>query len=305
MKTLTTWQPEKETHMTRLVTSDIDWISGNLPEYDMVLEAATGLSLKGLGLAAAELESGTAVDRLMAATRVAVVPVTGNHGIITGFSEAVASILLHLGFGHVVILDPDVVGIARAMDSSADILFMADDRQFIAFCPRERTYVDNDDATAEGFVTGLSRMAGGVTGKQVLVIGCGRIGSAAAASLIRQKAKITLIDRDAGKSRDLIQRLGPVSGGFLFPADDLKAAIRSHAFIVDATDSPDIIHASDITSETCIAAPGMPCGIEPAAKKRLAGRILHDSLQVGVAAMACLSLRKLQRKNENNEQRAS
>lgn len=281
--------------MIHLAASDIEKIPGTLVPYDHFLESVTGVCLKGIGLKAAALGEDPRTDQRMAATRIAVVPVTGQQGVVAGLSEAIASILRHLGFDLVTTVAPDVAGIADAMDVSADILFMADGRRFIALCVRERTYIDNTEAAAEGFVTGLSLMAGGLMGKGVLVIGCGRVGSAAAATLIRQNAEVTLIDRNSGKSRELKQRLEPVSSAPLFVADDLKAALRSHEYIVEASNSADIIHEADITADALIAAPGMPFGVGPKARKRLAGRVLHDPLQIGVAAMAFMALKKLRR----------
>jgi 3-methylornithyl-N6-L-lysine dehydrogenase len=281
--------------MTRLVPSDILQIGKDLPEYDFVLEKATGYTLKGLGMKTASMAMGPGTDARMAALRVAVVPVTGSLGVLPGFSDAMVAILEHLGFGEVNIVEPDVVGMAQATDDETDILFMADDLKFIALCPREGVYIDNDEATAEGYVTGLSLMAGGLMGKGVLVIGCGRIGTAAAVSLIRQNAEVTLIDRDTKRSRELIQRLEPVSSVPLFLADDLEAAVRSHSFIFDASNAADIIHEADLSFETYVAAPGMPCGIGPKARKKLLGRMIHDPLQLGVSVMACMALRKLHR----------
>ena len=281
--------------MIHLAASDIDKIGSTLVSYDHFLESTTGFPLKGIGLKAASLTEDPRTGQRMTAARVAVVPITGELGVVQGLSEAISAILRHLGFNIVTAVPPDVAGIADAMDVLADILFMADGRRFIALCARERVYVDNSEATAEGFVTGLSLMAGGLMGKGVLVIGCGRVGSAAAASLIRQNAEVTLIDRNAEKSRELMKRLEPVSSAPLFLADDLKAALRSHEYIVDASNSADIIHEADITDATLIAAPGMPFGVGPKARKRLGGRVLHDPLQIGVAAMAFMALKKLRR----------
>jgi hypothetical protein len=45
-----------------------------------------------------------------------------------------------------------------------------------------------------------------------------------------------------------------------------------------------------ITARTYIAAPGVPLGLTAAAAVKAAPRLLHDRLQIGVAAMAVASL---------------
>ncbi len=48
------------------------------------------------------------------------------------------------------------------MESGADIVFMADDLEFVAVNMRERRCADNTHSTALGYSSGLKRAMGGV-----------------------------------------------------------------------------------------------------------------------------------------------
>jgi pyrrolysine biosynthesis protein PylD len=61
---------------------------------------------------------------------------------------------------------------------------------------------------------------------------------------------------------------------------------RTADLIFDATNTGGHIDVAMIGEETLVAAPGMPCGVTPAARRRLGKRLLHDPLQIGVATMA-------------------
>jgi hypothetical protein len=60
---------------------------------------------------------------------------------------------------------------------------------------------------------------------------------------------------------------------------------------VEASNAADVIHTRHVSADTRVAALGMPCGVTPHARDKLAGRILHDPLPIGVAVMACQAAR--------------
>ena len=204
----------------------------------------------------------------------AVVPIRSGLGVISGFAETVCGILVHLGFDALVTGHSDVAGFAEAVDGGSQVILAADDDRFVAFCPRQGKTVDNSRATARGFVAGLDLMAGGLDGKDVLVLGCGPVGRWAVEALLMRKARVSVVDRVAEKAADLA---GWAQG--YVPNRPSRwplirtTALSTHHLIVDATNAADVIHARHVTADTRVAAPGMPCGVTPHAREKLAGRM--------------------------------
>ena len=277
--------------MTRLTTDDIQTIRAQLVRYDRQLVSVTGRNLLEIGAAASGLEDVSLFQPVAPWIKMAAVPIRGGLGVIAGFAETVCGILAYMGFEAFVTGNSDVAGFAEAVDVGAQVIMAADDDRFVAFCPRQGKTVDNSRATARGFVAGLDLMAGGLDGKGVLVIGCGPVGCWAVDALLERKATVCVIDRLEKKAADLAGWTRDALDTTIQVASGLDQALSSHDFIVDATNAADVIHARHVTNDTRVVAPGMPCGVTPHAREKLAGRLLHDPLQIGVAAMACEAVR--------------
>lgn len=273
--------------MTRLTSEDIHAVCSGLPGYDHDLQEATGRSLLEIGAAAGAITDIRALRRQAPSIKMAVVPVRGGLGIIGGFSEAVGGILTYLGFDARVTRHTDVAGFAEAVESGTRVILAADDDRFVAFCPQQSALADNAECTARGYVAGFEFMAGGLAGKPVLVMGCGPVGRCAVRALLSHGARVCVIDRLAAKADELVRWAVADLRSTVRLAADLEQALADHDLIFDATNAADIIHSRHVTARTRIAAPGMPCGVTENARRRLTGRLLHDPLQIGVAAMAC------------------
>ena len=278
--------------MTRLRSVDIAGISASLNEYDEELLAKTGRTLRGLacyavGLGEEEIAAG------MANVRIGVVPIGWGQGVIGGFSETTRDILNHLGFQTFITNDPNVSGLAEALAQYADIIFLSDDDHFVALNVECRRVVENAEATGKGFAAGLNLMAGGLQGRKTLVIGCGPVGFNAAMTLADYGALISVYDIEPSRSHQLASDLGRLLNLKIEIQLDLKKALSKHSIIVEATNSADTIHAKDLATTTYIAAPGMPLGLNPAAKEKVFARLLHDPLQIGVATMGLAALKQI------------
>ncbi len=280
--------------MTRLTSIDIDAIAGELQAYDRYLQLATGRTLLGIGAAAAEIEDVAAVERLAPALAMAAVPIRSGLGIISGFSHTVCDILVHLGFDAWVTTATDVAGFVAAIEDGARVIMAADDDRFVAVCPGQCRIVDNAPATANGFVAGLDLMAGGLKGAAVLVLGCGRVGRWAVRALTARQAVVSVVDSLAGKAQKLAGWAQTNLTAAIRVLPDAEQAMKDHDFIVDATNAGNIIDVRHVTERTRVAAPGMPRGLTDRAMETLHGRVLHDPLQIGVAAMACEAMRIIQ-----------
>ena len=264
--------------MTRLTTADIADIGPGLARYDRRLRVSTGRSLAGIACHAAGLAEESFVS-LRRGVRVAVVPLTCGQGVIDGFSSAVAAIADHLGFESLVTQATDAGGLAEACERGAEILLSADDGRFVALDFSTGKVADNSVLTARGFVAGLDLMARGLRGRRVLVIGCGVVGAAAVDALQARGARVYVQDVNDRRMAALAGRTGAESvPPAAFPPG------RWHLFF-EASNGTHIIRRAHVRPETLVAAPGVPCGVTAAAVRKLGPRLLHDPLQIGVAAM--------------------
>jgi pyrrolysine biosynthesis protein PylD len=270
--------------VTRLITADISDIATNLQKYDSELVARTGYSLSGIACCAAEIDEAQ-IKNLLPSIRVAVIPISSGEGIISGFGEAVLSILLHLGVDAFVTRTTDVAGIAESFEKKADIVMLADDERFVALHIRSRSIADNAVCTGNAFATGLSLMAGSLRGREVLVIGCGPVGRSATLTLNRMGARVSVYDVQAEPVRQWAKIIGQDPDSKIQIVKTLEPALQRHRLIIDASPTRHIIQAHHVTPDTYISAPGFPCGLDAEAQARSFSRLLHDPLQLGVATM--------------------
>jgi pyrrolysine biosynthesis protein PylD len=270
--------------MTRLKRDDVENIPGQLAAYDARLKRMTGVSLRQLACRAAGVDEAVILyvpDRVS----IAAVPVTSGLGVIGGFSEAVASIVSHIGFESFVTRRCDVAGIAEGIERGADILMLADDDRFVAITPGQHV-VDNSQATAQGFVTGLELMKGGLAGQSVLVLGCGPVGAAATKALIDRGADVALCDIEQERAVAALREIGRHAPDRIRIEATPLTALERYELVFDATDVGAFIEPAHLTAHAMVAAPGMPCALTSEAMSRNPDRVLHDALEIGTATMA-------------------
>ena len=272
-------------NMTRLRSIDIADISVRLDAYDAELLTKTGRTLRGIACYVADQNEQAIASRL-ARIQVAVVPIQWGAGKIDRFAETTRDILNHLGFQSFVTRQADVSGLAEAYAKKADVIFLADDDQFVALNTKTHQVAYNAGATGRGFAGGLALMVGGLEGQKVLVLGCGPVGRAATAMLLNYGAAVAVYDINGEQAKNLAIAMDRMHRGDLVIETDLQRALSRHRLVMDASDAAEIIQTRDISAETYMAAPGMPLGLSRAALKKISGRLLHDPLQIGVATMA-------------------
>jgi pyrrolysine biosynthesis protein PylD len=275
--------------MTRLTTDHIAKINDELQAYDDELLSKTGCMLGGIACQAAGVKESEA-KKISADLLIGVIPITFGEGVISGFCETVVAIVSHIGCRAFVTKAADIAGIAEAVEKKADILMLADDDRFVAIDMANRCVADNADATAKGYVAGLDLMAGGLQGKDVLVIGCGPVGSCAAEVLVNLGSRVSVYDVNLSHSKDLANRLKKSLNAEIESAKDLEPSLLNHQFTVDATPAANIIRAHHIRPQTYISAPGVPLGLDKDAQAKISNRLLHDPLQIGVATMVMCAL---------------
>ena len=267
--------------MTRLTADDVGTLTRRLDEFEAQLESVAGIGLRDLALRSATAEP---VCVPLYGARIAAVPVSSGEGFIPGFSECVAAILGHLGCDAWVTAQADVRGIQEAVAGGAEVIFLADDHRFVALHLQKGRCIDDDPATAAGYVTALEAAAGGLLGRHVLLLGLGPLGRAAARRLVSHGALVDVVEPDAA-------RLSAVLGdGLQIRPTELADGLSRCELLFDATPAAGIIHAASVGAQTIAAVPGMPSAFTAAARKILGPRHIHEPLAVGVAVMAACAL---------------
>jgi pyrrolysine biosynthesis protein PylD len=242
--------------MTRLRTEDIEHIAQTLKAYDQELLNKTGNTLKeiachALGVPADELKD------IVTSCRVCVIPLTWGQGMINRFCATVSSIVSHLGFRSFVAQDPDVAGIAQAFAKKSDIIVLADDHRFVAINVRTKYVSDNIEMTAKGFVAGLDLMAGGLKGKETLVIGCGELGRHTAKTLVAMGGRVSVCDINPQLALSLQKEIMEEPNTPVQVDNDWCSTPGKYQHMIDATPCADFIDASMITRGTCVAVPDL------------------------------------------------
>jgi pyrrolysine biosynthesis protein PylD len=267
--------------MTRLTPHDVDGLVSSLEVFELGLREMTGLGLRGVAIRSVAHDP---VCVPLIGARFAVVPITSGEGVITGFADCVATILSHLGCEAWVTAQPDVRGIQAAAAQGADAIFMADDHRFIALDLHRGRCIDDDPATADGYVTALEAAAGSLLSRHVLLLGLGPVGRAAARRLVSRGAAVEVVEPDETRLRSALEvglKVQPVG---------LAEGLERCDLIFDATPQGGFIDASGITSITIAAVPGLPSAFTAEAQAALGPRHIHEPLAIGVAVMAARAL---------------
>ena len=267
--------------MTRLKAADVRTLTDRLGEFEAGLREVTGLGLRELAM---NTVAHPPVCVPLYGARVAAVPVTSGEGVIGGFSDCVVAILAHLGCEAWVTAQPDVRGIQEAHDEAAEVVFLADDFRFIALNTGNGRCVDDDPATADGYVTALEAAAGSLLGRHVLLLGLGPVGRAAARRLVSRGAAVEVVEPDQARLQaalDVGLKVQPVT---------LAEGLARCDLIVDATPAAGFIDVGDVSPLTIAAVPGLPSAFTPAAQAALGVRHIHEPLAIGVAVMVARAL---------------
>lgn len=259
--------------MTRLTEDMIVDLPANARERSEKLREQIGMDLKTLAFKAIG-ENPDEYD--FSDYLVASVPITAGLGVIGGFSQSVKAILEEMGFRCFVTSEPDVDGIYEALEKGADLLFIADDRRFLAYNAVTGTYSENVSSTAAGYSEALDVAVGGLKGKDVLVIGAGRVGSEAVRILTSKGANVSVTDIIPGKAEELASEYGAISV-------DVEEGISSHRYILDA--APGLIPSELIIKGAVISSLGIPYGFDAEGEEK-SDMIIHDPLNIGTAVMA-------------------
>ncbi len=249
----------------------------------MELQSITGRSLLGIASHSYSVNK-TKMKARASSFSFHVIPITTGQGIISNFSATVCSILQFLGFKAEVAENSDITGLASAFRKGADGIMMADDHQFIGINLHTRSVADNSEATGRISSAALDLMAGGIKGSKVLILGCGSVGESAARSLLAFGARVVLYDIDIVAARDVKENLA--GQGDIAIADSIQNSAAKYRYILEATPATNSIPDGLLTDKSCVVAPGVPLGLSSKGCEILNNHLVHDKLELGVAAMA-------------------
>ena len=267
--------------MTRLITEWISNIESDIQDYDDNLKKKLGMSLLELTAKTCGLTE-EAFRREIQKHTVAVVPITAGEGLIGSFSESVAAIARVMGSNAFVTESTDVSGISEGILKGADILFMADDNDYVSVNVKTGAVGDNNTATARGYVTALEKMAGTLENKDTLVIGCGIVGRKAIDALKEKGAVVALYD----KNMDRVKDLNCGENTVLTDVNEMK----KYKYILDATNEGGWLYREMFAENAVISAPGVPLSLDDDTYETIQNRVIHDYLQIGTAVMLGLLL---------------
>lgn len=270
--------------MTRLVCKDICQIKQTIKAYDQLFLTQTG------GTMAEIAKKAVGLSKEVKDVKAATVTVTSGLGVISGFAGMVAEILRHCGVEAAEMNTPDVGGIQEAFMKDMDIIFMADDDIFSAFGTGIKVQSDNGYATGIGYAAALieamKNRGISVKREKILVLGAGPVGDAAVSYFIKEGAVPCIFDLNLEKARALCkQHKGAV---LLEQLQDYK----TYPFILDASTAKEIINKEDVTKNTIISAPGMPCAASASAAEIVT--VIHNPLELGVITMYYDCLKQLE-----------
>ena len=308
--------------MTRLTTDWVKPIEKNLEEYDAKLTKLTGMDISTLAFCAAGKQVLSKAE--MKNRKVAVVRISTGKGVIGSFAESVAAVIRYIGAEAFIPEAHDVAGMHEAISRDAEILFMADDDRFIAINIKTGVVAENDDAVALGYVAALSAMVGGLSGKEVLQLGFGRLGQKTLEKLLYEGAAVSVFDKDGEKTESLYDNR-KISSQYSKKEIDSSAdnenaknqnkkqdriSGKSHGdgrcknnahvltqlplplsgLIMDVTNEGGFLSAKDLSDDVKIVAPGLPLLLDDEAYMLYNEKVMHDPLQLGVAVMLTMSL---------------
>jgi 3-methylornithyl-N6-L-lysine dehydrogenase len=263
--------------VTRLSEDDVRDLTDRLRAFETSLKTVTGLGLRELTVATVAQPP---VCLPLIGSRVAAVPITTGEGVISGFSECVATILEHLGCDAWVTAQSDVRGLQEAVEGGAEVVFLADDHRFIALNLTKGRCADDDPATADGYVTALEAAAGTLLDREVLLLGLGPVGRAAARRMISRGAVVRVVESNAARLQTALDV------GLKLEPTTLADGLAGCDLIYDATPAAGLIDAGDLRPGAIAAVPGLPSAFTAAAQEALGPRHIHEPLAIGVAVMA-------------------
>lgn len=261
--------------MTRLRKEDIDSIAEQIENYDQLFYRQTGYTMEAIACKAVNLKPP------IHKKKAAVITITSGQGVIGEFAQSIAAILKHCKISAEVMGKTDVAGLQQAYTSGAEIVILADDDAFVALGIGSAVHSDNGKATGRGYAAALlaamEKQGITATGQEILIIGAGPVGAAAARYVAENHATPIICDLQEQKAKSLAEQIV----GARTAICPLKQ--EAYPYIIEASTAADVIHRKDVTAQSIISAPGVPCGVSGSARD--IATVIYNPLELGVLVM--------------------
>lgn len=268
--------------MTRLTSNWISDIPNNMSNYDKDLTSKIGCDLRELAFSAVGKEKWNR-QLLFDSNKAAVIKINTGEGIIDGFDKAIAAIFEQIGIKTILCESENVSAINEAMDKGANIFIMADDDRYIAFNTENNKKAENDYCTALGFARALEIMTDGLLGKDIALLGHGRVGKIAAEILKEKGGNVWVYDKkylEYQSSENLETTLPEGVNGLIKSKEELL----NYKIFFDLTNEELWFDNQDQLRDAFIVAPGVPLTFD-INKLHESITIVHDMLEIGTAVM--------------------
>jgi len=122
------------------------------------------------------------------------------------------------------------------------------------------------------------------------VVGCGPVGGSAALKMLTLGAKLVIVEIELEKAYRFVRDAGLESDDRVTIVDNIEGVMEKSGLILDASPAANIIARENLATGAMVAAPGVPMGLTKRAYLSMGDRVLHDPLQLGVAAMVAAVL---------------
>lgn len=268
--------------MTRLKSDWISDIKNDMDRYDLEIVSKLGFGLMELaclasGFSKEEFQSKMKTDKIY------IIPITSGQGEIDNFAESIKAIIDKLGFNAYITKATDVAGFYEAIIDGADIIFMADDNEFISMNLKSGKIINNDEATAKGFFTALRTIyeRNPSDARKVALIGAGKVGSIALAMMKETNMDVSVLDIDP-------QIKLSISKSEYKTINSLDEII-DFDLIFDASSQGDFIQKGMLKKGAWFIGPGVPISLSSDAILESQERIIHDYLPIGVSTMLTMA----------------
>jgi pyrrolysine biosynthesis protein PylD len=166
----------------------------------------------------------------------------------------------------------------------SELILIADDETFLALNLISQRVINNSAATGEIYAAALAGASKGVADRYVGVLGLGPVGQAAAVWLHSQGARLIVYDKNQKKQANFLSGRSEIKG-----ADSVEEVLGLTDLVLDATNASDIIKVKGLKGRLImLSAPGIPLSTDDPSSHKV--RLIHDPLQLGVAAMIVQAL---------------
>jgi pyrrolysine biosynthesis protein PylD len=268
--------------MTRLKSDWISDIQNNIDRYDIELKAKLGFGLMELACLAVDLQK-EELESKMKTDKIYIIPITSGQGEIGHFAESIKAIIDKMGFNSTITKATDVAGYYEAIIDGANVIFMADDNEFIAMNLKSGIIINNNEATAKGFFAAFRTIYEKIPkeARKVALLGAGKVGSIVLKLMAESNIDISVLEIDSDIKRSLQEKKYKI-------IENLEELIN-YDLIFDASSQGDFIQKRMLKNGVWFIGPGVPISLSSDAILENQERIIHDYLPIGVSTMLTMA----------------